>query len=394
MNNKKIDEVLSKLDAEFNKATLDWLIGMYDGESGGFYYAVSSRDNEQFEPDIESVVQANSCMQTLGLVPKDENGKWLFPDWYKKGILDFLRSRQDPDDGYFYDPVYRKIAGKEKLERNTGFATGFIKGDLYEKPLYPTPMERILAKKEKGEKVTGGGKNGAAEQDVYDSPESFRKWLEEISTKTSSYGWGSWLASGVGMINAAGLTDTLVDWLIEKQNKENGTWEKEFDMNAVNGVLKLCGFFNPSTKPYPNLEKYITAVIEFTKTFEPVTAAGNWNPLGSFRQILKNNPNLPEDLQKKVNEGIADMIDNTILQMRKFRQPDHGFGYLMKGSSEISNSVKVSLGLPEGDVNALALMMLIYNEAYILTDRPRSHPWKQYRDYFWAEMKKKRDPYL
>ena len=130
------------------------------------------------------------------------------------------------------------------------------------------------------------------------------------------------------------------------------------------------------------LEKYITAVLEFTKTFEPITAAGNWNPLGSFRQILKNHPNLPEDLQKKVDEGIADMIDNTIIQMRKFRQPDHGFGYLQCGSSEISNSVKVSLGLPEGDVNALALMMLIYNEAYILTDRPRSHPWEKYRDYF------------
>ena len=394
MNNKRIDEVLSKLDAEFDKETLDWLISMYDGESGGFYYAVSSRDNDQFEPDIESVVQANSCMQTLGLVPKDEEGKWLFPDWYKKGTLDFLRSRQDPDDGYFYDPVYKAIAGKEKLERNTGFASGFIKGDLYEKPLYPTPMERILAKKEKGEKVSGSGKNGAAEQDIYDSPENFIKWLEQISSKGSSYGWGSWLASGYGMIKAAGLEDTLVDWLTEKQNKENGTWEKEFDMNAVNGVLKLCGFFNPSTKPYPNLEKYLSAVIDFTKTFEPITAAGNWNPLGSFRQILKNHPNLPDYLQKKVDEGISDMIDNTIVQMRKFRQPDHGFGYLQCGSSEISNSVKVSLGLPEGDVNALALMMLIYNEAYILTDRPRSHPWKQYRDYFWAEMKKKREPYL
>ena len=88
------------------------------------------------------------------------------------------------------------------------------------------------------------------------------------------------------------------------------------------------------------------------------------------------------------------MIANTLVQMRKFRQPDHGFGYLQCGSSKISNSVVVSLGLPEGDVNALALMMLIYNEAYILTDRPRSHPWKKYRDYFWSEMKKKREPYL
>ena len=394
MDNKKIDEVLSRLDAEFDKATLDWLISMYDGESGGFYYAVSSRDNEQFLPDIESVVQANSCMQTLGLVPKDENGKWDFPDWYKKGILDFLRERQDPDDGYFYDPQYKTVAKKEKLERNTGFATSFIKGDLYEKPLYPTPMERILAKKEKGENVSGSGKNGAAEQDIYDSPESFIGWLEELRTRMNSYCWGSYIASGYNMIRAAGLEETLADWLIKIQNTEDGTWAEKFDMEAVNGVLKLCGCFNQRTKPYPNIEKYLTKVIEFTKTFEPITAAANWNPLGSLRQILQNNPGLPEELQKKVDDGIADMIANTILQMRKFRQPDHGFGYLQCGSSTYSNAVVVSLGLPEGDVNALALMMLIYNEAYILTGRKHSRPWKQYREYFWNEIRKKREPYI
>ena len=391
---KSIDEVLSRIDAEFDKATLDWLISMYDGESGGYYYSVSSRDNEEFEPDIESTVQANSTLKDLGLVEKDSEGKWVYPDWYKKGILDFLRSRQDEDDGYFYDPVYKEIAGKEKLERNTAFATSLIKGTFYEKPLYPTPMERILAKKEKGEMVSGGGKNGAADQDIYNSPESFIAWLEDLKGRMSSYCWGSYIASGYGMIKAAGLEDTLVDWLIKNQNTEDGTWAPKFDMEAVNGVLKLCGCFNKNTKPYPNIEKYLSKVIDFTKTFEPLTAAANWNPLGSFRQILQNNPDLPEELQKKIDEGIADMIANTLVQMRKFRQPDSGFGYLQCGSSVYSNAVVVSLGLPEGDVNALALMMLIYNEAYILTGRKHSRPWAQYRDYFWEEMKKKRAPYI
>ena len=391
---KNIDQVLAKLDAEFDKETLDWLISMYDGESGGFYYAVSSRDNEQFEPDIESTVQANSTLKDLGLIEIDSEGKWIYPEWYKKGILDFLRERQDPDDGYFYDPVYKAIAGKEKLERNTAFATSLIKGTFYENPLYPTPMERILAKKQKGETVSGGGKNGSAAQDIYDSPESFIGWLEDLRTKMSSYCWGSYVASGYGMIKAAGLEDTLVDWLIKIQNTENGTWAEKFDMEAVNGVLKLCGCFNPQTKPYPNIDKYLTNVVEFTKTFEPLTAAANWNPLGSLRQILQNNPGLPEDLRKKVDDGIFDMISNTLVQMRKFRQPDHGFGYLQKGSSRTSNAVVVSLGLPEGDVNALALMRLIYNESYTLTERPLSNPWEKYRDYFWEEIKKKRDPYI
>ena len=56
-----------------------------------------------------------------------------------------------------------------------------------------------------------------------------------------------------------------------------------------------------------------------------------------------------------------------------------------------SNDVKVSLGLAEGDVNALALMALIYDEAYVLSDTPSSRVWEKYRDYFWEQMKAKYD---
>ena len=394
MKKYSVEDVLSEIDAEFDLETLDWLISMYDGESGGFYYAVSSRDNEQFEPDIESTVQANSTLKDLGLIETDSDGNFIYPDWYKKGILDFLRSRQDEDDGYFYDPVYKEIAGKEKLERNTAFAVNLIKGTFCEKPLYPTPMERILAKKEKSEAISGGGKNGAANQDIYDSPESFIAWLEDLKTKMSSYCWGSYIASGRGMIEAAGLDNVLADWLIKNQNTEDGTWAEKFDMEAVNGVLKLCGSFHSGTKPYPNLDKYITKVVEFTKTFEPGTAAANWNPLGSLRVILENNRDLSPELRKMVDEGIVDMLANTLVQMRKFRQPDHGFGYLQRGSSRTSNAVVVSLGLHEGDVNALALMRLIYNEAYTLTGRPYSKPWEKYRDYFFDAIKEKRKKYV
>ena len=392
--NERIKNAVEVLDREFDKASLDWLISLYDPKSGGFYYAVSSRDNDRFGPDIESVVQGVSCMQTLGLVPRDEDGKWVFPDWFKKGAVDFLRSRQDPDDGYFYDPQYKEIAKKDKLERNTGFALSFLRGDMYEQPLYPTPNERLKAALAANQKTDKDQKNANTGLGVYQNKETFLKWLEEISATRTSYSWGSDLASGASMIAAAGLTDTLVEWLVEKQNKENGTWANEFNMQAVNGVLKLCGFFNPDTVPYPNLDTYLSSVIEFTKTFNPVTAAEVWNPLGTVKQIVKNHPDLSSEMRNKVDESIAEMIENTTVQMRKFRQPDGGFGYLMKGSSEWSNSVIVSLGLPEGDVNAMALMMLTYNEAHILTGIPRSDPWGRWRDYFWEKMKQKREKYV
>ena len=41
----KVQEALSKLDSKFGIEVIDWLAGLYDKESGGFYYAESSRDN-------------------------------------------------------------------------------------------------------------------------------------------------------------------------------------------------------------------------------------------------------------------------------------------------------------------------------------------------------------
>ena len=387
------EEVLATLDLEFNKEALDWLIGLFDGESGGMYYSESARDNAQFEPDIESVCQHQSILQTLGLVEQAENGDWLFPEWYRVCSSEFIKARQDPDDGYFYDPVYRKIAGKEKLERNTGFANAFLR-EMREKPLYATPMERMKAAKAEKKSTAENGKNANAGLEIYESPESFIAWLDDLKSKTSSYVYGSYIASGDSMIRASGLSGVLVDWLVKNQNPENGTWEKNFDMAAVNGVLKLCGQFSENGTPYPNLEVLLDNLIDFTKTFTPRTAAENWNPLGSLRCIVEAHPNLPPRIREKLDQSILEMISNTVEKMRMFRQPDGGFGYLTKGSSVYSNSVVVSLGSPEGDVNAMALMMLVYNEAYRLTGTPRSHPWKKYREYFWDEMYKRRAPYI
>lgn len=390
---KKIDvkSAIDELDLEFNKEALDWLISLYDANSGAYYYSASARDGEQFKPDIESLKQATSTIQTLGLVPTDENGRWVYPDWYKSRAVDFMQSRQDESDGYFYDPQYKAVSNKAKIERNTSFAISFLRGDMYVNPLYKTPMERMELKKKENRSATEVSSNENAGLGVYESEESFLAWLDSITIGRSSYSWGSDLSSGRSMIRAAGFEDLLVDWLIKRQNEENGTWEEEFNMTAVNGVLKLCGFFRRDTLPFPRYETYFERLIEFTKTFTPTTAAATWNPLGSMRCIIDNLPALSGEIKKKIDSGICEMIRNTTEKMRLFRQADGGFSYGVRGSSTYSNDVIVSTGAPEGDVNATTLMMLVYNEAHLLTGIPHSEPWKEYREYFWENMKKKYD---
>ena len=388
MNNDKLEKALSELDAEFGKETLDWLIKMYDGESGGFYYSQSSIDTDRFEPDIESTTQALSLLDNLGLFECTAPGKTNLPEWFKEDIYNFLAKRQDEGDGYFYDPVYRLTANKAKKERNTVFVTTCLNWYIPKETPYPTPMQRL--KSEKAKKTTAD-----ADQSMYATKESYIKWLDEIAEKQpNSYYWGSDISSGRAMITATGHLQDTVEWLKERQNKENGTWEKEFDTTAVNGVLKICGYFNKDTESFPYYDIYIKNLVEFTKTFSPASAAAAWNPLGSLKVILENLKEEPSpEIKEIIESGIADMITNTTAKMREFRQPDHGFGYGRKGSSPYSNDVEVSLGLPEGDVNALALMTLIFRDSYIIAKKPISKVWAKYYDYFFEEIKKKYDKY-
>lgn len=388
MEKENVKKALEELDREFSKETLDWLIRMYDGKSGGFYYAQSSIDNEQFEPDIESTTQVLSLLDNLGLFECPERGVTNLPEWFKDGIYNFLAKRQDEGDGYFYDPVYRLTANKAKKERNTVFVTTCLDYYIPRKTPYPTPMQRL--KSDAAKKSTTD-----SDQSMYATKESFLNWLEEIVKKhPDSYHWGSDICSGRAMITATGHLHHCVEWLKERQNKENGTWEKVFDTTAVNGVLKICGYFNKNTEPFPNYEIYIKNLVEFTKTFVPGSAASAWNPLGSLKVILENLTEAPSpEIQETIDSGIAKMISNTTEKMREFRQPDVGFGYGRQGSSKFSNDVQVSLGLPEGDVNALSLMTLIYRDAYRISGIKSSKVWKKYYDYFFEEIKKKYDKY-
>ena len=148
MENVKLSRALEALDAEFDKKTLDWLIGMYDGESGGFYYSQSSVDTDRFKPDIESTIQAISIMAKLGLYEIDETKRIAkMPEWFLDGVYKFISERQDEDDGYFYDPIYKDITGVRKKERNVASVINCFKGYIFKEPLYKTPMERISEKK-------------------------------------------------------------------------------------------------------------------------------------------------------------------------------------------------------------------------------------------------------
>ena len=377
---------LEEIDKRFGKELLDWLISMYDPETGGFYFSASARDNEGFAPDIESFVQALSIMQRLGLL-KNENRVWQMPEWFREKSVKFLQERQNPDDGYFYDPQFKKFTNQAKKERNSSFAVSCLRSDLNSAPLYLTAEERLKEEKSIEEKQDSGKANS---EDRYKSPEAFIAWLEDISSRQkNSYFWGSDISSARDMIEAAGYTDILVDWLVEKQNVQNGSWEKDFGETAVDGILKISGFFNKNTRPYPNYEKALVNIVKYAETFSPTSGSSLWNPIGAAKIIINSLDEIDPKVAMTVNSSIANVLIRSAQQCDKFRKDDGGYSYYLNNSSVYSNDVVVSMGLAEGDVNAVSLVSLVYYDAYDLAGIPRSDVWGEYSDYFWESLKNK-----
>lgn len=380
----ELKKALALIDSKFSVDTVEWLASLYDKESGGFYYAVSSRDNDEFWVDIESIVQAISILQRLGMI-QFVDGKWDMPDWFREKSISYLLARQDESDGYFYDPQYRGIADRAKKERNTGFAVSCLRDDLGAEPKYKTAAERVAEKKS----TESSTASLSSTDSIYDTEESFVAWLDHlVASRPNSYFWGSDIASASSMIKAAGYNKVLANWLRTKQYAENGTFEKEFNMTAVNGVLKLVGVFEAAGEEYPYYDVFLDKVIDFSREFTPGTAAECWNPLGAMKPIVRSlGNNLKPELKEKLQNSLAELITNIANKMDVFKKNDGGYSYAKEHSSLYSNNVIVGKALPEGDVNAMALMALVYLEVYDLVGAQHPAVWRQYKDYFFNLIK-------
>ena len=183
------------------------------------------------------------------------------------------------------------------------------------------------------------------------------------------------------------MRPTLVKWLKEKQCPETGMWENVASPNGINGVLKICGFFCDKTEPFPNADVFLKNAVEISKTFSPRTGSEAWNPLGAMVQIIRSlGDNLSAELKELIDSSIAEIISNISDKVEVFRMPDGGYGYLMSGSSNISNGVVVSTGAREGDVNGMSLIALIYQDAYALAGLKHPRLWEKYNEYFFKKI--------
>ena len=359
---------------------------------GAFYYANSARDHEGFLPDVESTAQALGRLAANGAFSKYGNSyARALPDAIGQKLVRFCQRLEDEESGYFYHPQWGSGIGAARRGRDLGHARSIL-SELGSKPLYPTALERLDGTGA-GTKspAAAAGTSALSFEASLQSEATYLKWLYANTANIKRNTQGAHLLASVrAQITAAGYLDLTVDYL-DRMLVENyeemkaaydadpannppptGLWQRTVDYHAVWGLLKLNGFYTATGRPlkYP-VEAMRTCV---GAILIDADEGGNYHMNDVFNQwgapgrllanVKKHHPELLPELYAIANENAVAMINQTMAKLDKFRQADGTYGYNQGTSSPTTQGTLVSLGLPEGDVNAVALAMDMYGYVF------------------------------
>lgn len=379
---------VKRYDEMYEKDTLAWLASLYDPEIGGFYYSRSARDNEGFYPDIESTSQAIDMLNGSGILKNGVLDSSVIPDEIRLKMLEFLKSRQDEGDGYFYDIGFGKDVGNSKRERNLGQAQEKI-WKLGGEAKYTYPADRINAEKKQT------AESASTLPDYLQSEEACMKWLRELPWDTKPYWSANQAIASYSTANQLGYGNAMREYIKSIQNTETGLWGTGLNYEAVNAAMKVSGFFSASTEPYPYIDKMIKSVIWVVENEgEPAVITDVWNPLVVISAGRASYTNFDPELKREIEASMVKMIDITIANTKKFKRADGGYSYGIKLSSPTSQGAPVSLGLAEGDVNATTIAtQAMRNSTYKCLGVYSFPPfWDMEKDYFWDLISKQTKP--
>ncbi len=388
------DALISALEAIYSIYTPDmvmWIANLYDPVIGGFYYSNSGRDTDGFLPDIESTYQAMNFLANSGVISRAELPAWLVED-----ILSFVKSLQNPYDGFFYHPQWLESGVNDaRRGRDLNWAERFF-ADFGEEPLYPTANDRL-----RGEvfipddfdlptpvaSPLGGRGSGSAAvlaskvvatalPSHLTSPEAFLSYLNSFDwSPGNSYEHGNHIAAQASQIKAAGLMPVCLEFFDSIINPETGMWSDTLNNEAVNGHLKIGSLYVGSGHPIPyaltaakgilvnNLRMYAGDLKGRSREYYASTPCHLYNPWAAICNILSNLNGCDAESKKVAQEIISlvkaeapEQIRQTMSLALEFRKLDGSFSWQYNMNSSGSQGAAVAVaGINEGDVNSTSL---------------------------------------
>jgi hypothetical protein len=196
----------------YDDSVYKWLANLWDNEVGAFYYANSSRDYDGFLPDLESTRQVLAIVRTSGMVKgygsdNDEAFVNAFPKDFRDKIVEFVKSCQDAETGYFVHKQWGSNVRSSRLGRDLDWAIELL--NLFgEEPDYPTILDRVSGDVEASlvtnSVVSAVSSVSAVNQNDLPvhlrSEEAFKSYLDSFDFEANSHDYGHTVACQASLI--------------------------------------------------------------------------------------------------------------------------------------------------------------------------------------------------
>ncbi len=370
----------------------------------GFYFSNSGRDTVGFMPDIETTAQVFGFLKNSGMLDS-VNGdvSAAFPDGEAEKIVAWVKSMQDPDDGFFYHPQWSKQetqANKSRMNRDLSYGISIL-NNFGAKPNYSTPSgvvgdsEAIPTSAFSMSKSLLTGRLGAETKNVaasrvvlvadgvpahLASEAAFRKYLSGLNIRGNSYYVANELTSMSAQIKTrdtelkaqgAGysLVDILEAWAKENQNPVDGTWHWgaiDDPYYANNGVLKMATLYTDLGIEFPNPMLAINNAIKALTCDTPINHVcdlyNTWFAIYFICNNLRSfgNSEAAQEVVWGLREQAPAAIRETAVKMSACRCDDWSFSYFPGKTCTTSQGLPVAaptaFGSPAaGDVNATVI---------------------------------------
>jgi len=331
-------EALKRADVLVGPDTLEYYYQLYDPETGGFYYSISSRDSEGATPFAEG-----TCFILGGL----KDGGMTLPDWYKEKLSTWILPHQDPDDGYFYEDLWGKNTAGPRKDRDLTYSVDILRNFCGVEPLYPLPQERVKDNPRSASlpEYLAGEKEIVAYMDSLD-------W-----SYNSIWSTGQKLSTARSMITAAGLFEVVHDYVKARQNPGTGLWADGLGWMNTNGTMKLSGYFSDPAHPFPRMEQMIDSVLAiYSGNVPPTSATWIWNPFVALSNALRSMGGNAPAMRAKLFDKGADIVNCAIDNALLLRRADGGFASNINRATPTQQGYVFGLGLAdESDVDGTVI---------------------------------------
>lgn len=372
---KELKDALKRCDLLVGDEILEYYYNLYDPETGGFYYSISSRDLEGMTPFAEGTRFVLESLAAGGIG---------VPDWEKERVGKWIYEHQDKDDGYFYEDLWGKSTHGPRKDRDLTYSVDILRKYCLMDTKYPIPEERIK-----------NDVKNATVPEYLKSKENIVAYMDSLDWSTKSiWSTGQKLCSALSLIRAAGLFDTVSEYVAKRQNPETGLWGESCEWMNTNGGMKLSVFFRDTDHPYPRIETMIDSVLSiFVGDTPALHATYIWNPFVLLGAALSSMDGERKTLMRaKLLDKGADIVNFAVDSALRLKRPDGGFSSNIGKAQATQQGFLYGLGLPdESDMDGTViaghrLRATIHN---VFGVKCSNDYYAKYADEFWEKCRNK-----